>query len=296
MITMTLTQRRALAALIAGVLCSPAFAGAPLPTTTSITVLPTPVVLSGDASADAVFTTNTTSTPSNPTAVDAGKVNIEMATLAGVPSAVVPGIVWTDITGFAGPSSGAAQFAVDFDGLGILPGSTVGFRAHFVGEGGGAAEGKSDNIDVPVLGNTCSGFNVAADMGTGNGSPAPGDSGPWQFRITLENCTGVDLYNIKAQGGSNGWAPIVGQPVVSAGSAVIKPNKNNQIVVWNLDMPSGSTHTILVNVDGKIPRSAACESIRYLSGPWSAVYDAGAGSQKSDYTGRVSVTVTCPAP
>ena len=51
---------------------------------------------------------------------------------------------------------------------------------------------------------------------------------------------------------------------------------------------------LLVNVDGNIPASAACDSIRYLSGPWSAVYDAGAGAQKSDYTGRVSIQVTCP--
>jgi hypothetical protein len=164
--------------------------------------------------------------------------------------------------------------------------------------GGGAVhadEHKSPAIDVVAAGGTCDGFNISADFASGNGGPAPGSSGPWAFRITLENCTGVDLTGIKAQGGSNGWAPMTSY-VPSAGVIAVRPNKKNEVLVWNLDMPSGTTETLLVNVNGSIPASAVCDSIRYLSGPWSAVYDAGSGAQKSEYTGRVSIQVTCPAP
>jgi hypothetical protein len=66
------------------------------------------------------------------------------------------------------------------------------------------------------------------------------------------------------------------------------------VLTWNLNMANGTTETILVNVDGKIPAKTACDSIRFLSGPWSAVYNTGTGAQKSDYTGRVSIQVTCP--
>jgi hypothetical protein len=84
--------------------------------------------------------------------------------------------------------------------------------------------------------------------------------------------------------------------VQSKGGVTLRKNNKNDVLTWNLDMPNGTTETLLINVDGKIPASAACDSIRYLSGAWSAVYDVGLGAQKSDYTGRVSIQVTCPAP
>jgi len=83
--------------------------------------------------------------------------------------------------------------------------------------------------------------------------------------------------------------------VPSKGTVALRKNNKNDVLTWTLDMPNGTTETLLVNVDGKIPASAVCDSIRYLSGPWSAVYDAGSGAQKSDYTGRVSIQV-CPTP
>jgi hypothetical protein len=193
------------------------------------------------------------------------------------------------------PSGGATSSALDFDGLGFVPGTTASFRAHYV-TGGGAVKADthfSPAIDVSAVGDSCQGFNISADFASGNGGPPPGAVGPWAFRITLENCTGVDLTGIKAQGGSNGWAPMT-TFVPSTGSVQVRNNNKNQVLTWTLDMPSGSTETILVNVDGKIPPTAVCDSIRYLSGPWSAVYDAGSGAQKSDYTGRVSIQVTCP--
>ena len=299
----TLTQTR-LAAAVLALASLPALAQPPGPpppnAATAITITPTPVLLSGDAVEDAVADTQTTSATLSTAVIDDGKVTIQMATLAGVPvTTATAGFGWTDLApGNMNPSGGATSSAWDFDGLGFLPGTTASFRAHYV-TGGGAVKADthfSPAIDVTAVGgSTCEGFNISADFASGNGGPAPGSQGPWAFRITLENCTGVDLGGIKAQGGSNGWAPMTGY-VASKGGVVVSSNKKNEVLTWNVDMPNGSTETLLVTVDGKIPASAACDSIRYLSGAWSAVYDAGLGSQKSPYTGRVSIQVTCPAP
>jgi hypothetical protein len=265
---------------------------------TSFSITPTPVLLSLDAAPDAVADTQTTSAAVSTAVIDAGKITIEMATYLGLPTTVAtPGFVWTGLPpGNMNPSGGATASSIDFDGLGFVDGMQASFRAHYVTGGGAvkADEHKSPIIDIGAGSQTCSGgFNISADLASGNGSPAPGATGPWAFRITLENCTGVDLTGIKAQGGSNGWAPMTSN-VPSTGTVAVRLNNKNQVLTWNLDMAQGTTETILVNVDGKIPAKTACDSIRYLSGPWSAVYNAGAGAQKSEYTGRVSVQVTCP--
>jgi hypothetical protein len=263
----------------------------------TITITPTPVVLSNDASSDAIADTLTTSASVSTAVIDQGTTTVQMATFGGLPTTTsTVGFAWTALPpGAMSPSGGATSSALDFDGLGFVAGTTASFRSHYV-TGGGATKADthfSPAIDVSAVGDSCTGFNISADFASGNGGPAPGAVGPWAFRITLENCTGVDLNGIKAQGGSNGWAPMT-TFVASKGSVAVRNNNKNQVLTWNLDMPSGTTETILVNVDGKIPQSAVCDSIRYLSGPWSAVYDPGAGSMKSDYTGRVSIQVTCP--
>lgn len=276
--------------------------GGPTPdnASTTLTISPTPIVLSGDASPDGMADTSTTSATLATATIDEGKIDVEMATSLGEPSlSTAPDVDWIVVPpGNINPVDGLTSTAVDFDGLGMLPGMTASFRAHYK-PGGGQVHGdehKSPVIDVTATGGaTCQGFNISADFASGDGDPAPGSMGPWAFRITLENCSGVDLAGIKAQGGSNGWAPAF-EWVQSKGSVVQRKNNKNDVLTWTLDMPTGSTETLLVKVDGKIPAPAICDSIRYLSGPWSAVYDAGAGSQKSEYTGRVSVQVTCPAP
>lgn len=263
---------------------------------TTITITPTPVVLSGDATDDAIADTLTTSASVSTAVIDEGKINVQMATLLGVPvTDSTPGFTWTAVAANLPPSGGATSSALDFDGLGFVDGTTASFRAQYV-TGGGAVHADthfSPAIDVTAVGSCSGGFNISADFASGDGGPPPGASGPWAFRITLENCTGVNLSGIKAQGGTNGWAPMTGA-VPSTGSVAIRNNNKNQVLTWNLSMASGATATLLVTVNGKIPATAVCDSIRYLSGPWSAVYDTGGGAQKSDYTGRVSVQVTCP--
>lgn len=289
--------RTLLFTVCAGAFSTATFA-APAPNaSTTLTITPTPVVLSGDATSDAVGDTLTTSGAVSTTVIDQGKVTLEMATFGGLPvTTSTVGFAWSALPpGNISPSSGATSSPLDFDGLLFVDGTVASFRAHYV-TGGGATKADthfSPIIDVAAVADSCEGFNVSADFASGNGGPPPGAVGPWTFRITLENCTGIDLTGIKAQGGSNGWAPMTSY-LQSKGGVSLRYNNRNQVLTWNLDMPNGTTETILVTVNGKIPASASCDSIRYLSGPWSAVYDAGGGPQKSAYTGRVSVQVTCP--
>ena len=60
------------------------------------------------------------------------------------------------------------------------------------------------------------------------------------------------------------------------------------MLVWTVAIPNGVTRNIQVTVAGPASCSATDGQVLFISGPWSAAYGAGL---KSDYTGRVSLTV-----
>jgi hypothetical protein len=132
---------------------------------------------------------------------------------------------------------------------------------------------------------------VGATLASGDGTPNPGDSGPWTFAISVENCTGVNLTGIKVQGGTSGWTNYTGFSVPDGSVTVKAMPKKTQVLTWTVDIADGATKTIQVTVDGTVPCSAPDGQVRYVSGPWSAVFDDGSGPQKSAYSGRVSLTV-----
>ena len=197
------------------------------------------------------------------------------------------------------------QVSITFNTSGLYPvtgaiGKAVALSARYVGTGSGYGNSSSPCTDLAItapLPPPCSGLTIAASLASGEGAPAPGAVGPWTFKIRVCNCTGVDLTNVKVQGGSNGWTDPTKTSAAADGTVSVKTNKGGaQTITWFTDLPNASCKEILVTVDGKIPNSALCDSIRFLSGPWSAVYDTGdgLGARKSEYTGRVSATVTCP--
>lgn len=278
--------------------------------TTTIAFSSNPATLSGSAAPD-VTITSTTTAGSHVDKIDEGKVIIEVATDnptegAGnlVSSSYVGTIYWDPLNDPGQNPSGASHetsLALDLDGLlatyGAVAPITVAFRAHYVTGGGPHKVGThfSAAVDLVInLSSSCAPpgtVTVGATLATGNGSPAPGASGPWTFRISVTNCTGVNLTDVKVQGGSNGWAPRTSH-VASSGVVTVKGNKRNEVLTWIVDIADGATVTLDVTVDGVIPASAPDGQIRYLSGAWSAVYDDGSGPQKSAYSGRVFITVT----
>jgi hypothetical protein len=184
--------------------------------------------------------------------------------------------------------------AFDTSGLG---GSTLGFRAHYAPTGGaGFKEAKSPCADLIIDQQACARpLSIAATFAQGDGTPAPGDSGPWMFEIAVTACE--DVTGVFAQGGTNGWAPMTGYSA-STGSVAVRNNNKNEVLRWTIgNMTAPQEETLDVTVNGAIKKGTAeCGKIKYLSGPWSATYstDGGTTFQKSDYTGRVSLIVTCP--
>jgi hypothetical protein len=208
----------------------------------------------------------------------------------GVPCGT-PGAVFTDID--SGPTDNNGQFSTIFDTTG-LGGSTICFRAHHPDSGGihGNDQSSSDGVDLVInAASSCSGVNVGATLAAGDGTPNPGDSGPWTFAISVKNCTGVNLTGVKVQGGTSGWTNYVGFSVPDGNVTLKKMPKNTQVLTWIVDIDNGQTKTIEVTVNGKVPCSAPDGQILFISGPWSAVFDDGSGPQKSAYSGRVSLTV-----
>jgi len=234
--------------------------------------------------------------PANGTPVVGDTVKIQELMLngVGVPCGT-PGAAFTDID--SGPTDAHGQFSTNFDTTGLVGGSTICFRAHHPdsGDAHGNDQSASVGVDLVIINAapSCSGVNVGATLAAGNGMPNPGDSGPWTFAISVENCTGMDLKGVKVQGGTSGWTNYVGYLVLDGDGNVTITNmpRNTQVLTWIVDIPNGQTKTILVTVNGTVPCSAPDGQVRYISGPWSAVFNDGSGRQKSAYSGRVSLTV-----
>ena len=219
-------------------------------------------------------------------------------------------IAWVALqpNNIAPDGAGQTSLPIDLDGLGLLPGDAVSIRAHYV-TGGGQHKIDTDfspAIDIMTNFDACDfsdAVEVAADLASGDGAPEPGDSGPWTFRIKVTNCTGVDLTNIKVQGGTNGWGSFVSTSPSNSVNPTIRHNRRNEILKWVIDLIDGEMASLLVIMDGDIPVGHACsddpavtppETIEFLSGAWSAAYKLDGVKEKSAYSGRVSVVVTCP--
>jgi hypothetical protein len=289
--------------------------------------------LHGAGITDVWIKTTTTSSVGQPY-IDDGKLQLLIATDGlGNPTTVAGAVEWVRIDqsaqGGLHPTLGVGYFEVDLDGLydlNILDASgdrlqnvtcantTVGFRAHYITGGGSPHVDTHQSLEVPLTidcglcGNSTA-LTIGIELASGDGSPYPGASGPWTFRLTTTNCTGVDLNGVKVQGGSNGWAPIP-SPFLSyvsydrPGLLEVKGNNKNQVVTWTGDLPYLSSVKIDVTVTGTIKPGNPCTpilqtipepgSVLFLSGPWSAAYTWLGLPAKTPYTDRVALVVTCP--
>jgi hypothetical protein len=203
-----------------------------------------------------------------------------------------------DIVSNTPDSNGKLSTLFDTTGLG----GSIGFRTKYVGDAQGFKDNASPCEDLAVNDVACTGANIAATLASGPGEPAPGTSACWVFRITVSSCQ--DETNVTAQGGSNGWTSKIGLNgskilSTSAGSAAVRNNnQRNDVILWNIgNMSAGSHATMDVQVCGTTAKFA-CPSdpvTEFLTGSWSTTFTpAGGVPTKSDYTGRVSIDVTCP--
>lgn len=186
------------------------------------------------------------------------------------------------------------QIGTGFDTTG-LGNSTIGFQANYDGTSSPNINGSTSAcLDLVVNPATppCTGATIGAILAIGDGTPSPSTTESWTFRINVHACQ--SLTGVTAQGGTNGWAPMTGYSR-STGSVVVRDNKKNQVLLWNIgNMNAGDDQTLDVTVKGTT--AAYCGALEFLSGPWSTTFSTDGGSTftKSDYTGRASITVTCP--
>jgi hypothetical protein len=286
--------------------------------------LVTSVGLNGAGTPDVYIETTTISSVGQPY-IDQGRVQLEIAVdLLGNPTSVALVNHWVRIDTAAGgglhPTSGVCCFPVDLDGLSSLGVGVnnvtcstplVGFRAHYI-TGGGMTHVDthlSNSADLTINCSACgtsTSLTIGIKLTSGQGSPTPGYGGCWTYRITVQNCTGSDLTGVKVQGGTAGWVNTTSAIADLAPAAAIKLNNKNQVITWIGDLMNGQSVNIDVTVCGSIKPSQVCTpcdqldtpvagSVLYLSGPWSAAYTDPVTllPAKTDYTGRVSLTVAC---
>jgi hypothetical protein len=204
-------------------------------------------------------------------------------------SGVCTAVAFTQVA-HENPSDGLLSYAFDTTGFG---GSVVGFEAQYTG--GQTFENAGQICTDVTIAEPCV-ATISIDRVEGPGAPAAGGSYEWAFRVKVHAC--VDLKNVSAQGGTNGWAQLIGRSADSLhptlGTAAIrKANRKTDVILWTIgNMAKGTDAYLTVDLSGSIPRKTADCQIRYLSGAWSALYsEDGIVTEKSDYTGRVTVQV-----
>jgi hypothetical protein len=143
---------------------------------------------------------------------------------------------------------------------------------------------------------TCSGATIVVERVEGDGAPDSGSTKTWKIDVTVHACE--YLYDVSAQGGANGWAPLKDRSLASLDpdtgvAAIRKANNKNDVVLWTIgNMAAGTTAKLTMTLEGSVPRSAPDCQQRFLTGPWSALFSTdGLNVQKTDYAGRVWVNV-----
>jgi hypothetical protein len=142
--------------------------------------------------------------------------------------------------------------------------------------------------------NQTTGVFVSIDGPKGLGAPPLGYSGTWSFVVTVLACE--DVYDVSAQGGSNGWTTSAFEPP-SQGAVTPMPKNKNTVYLWTIgSLPAGKNATLTVDAIGSIKNSPSeCGKAKLLNGDWSAMYAEAPGGikAKSAYTAFTAAITPC---
>jgi hypothetical protein len=141
-----------------------------------------------------------------------------------------------------------------------------------------------------VIAPPCTGLQIAATAAAGTNVPLPGSTWTGGFEITVTNCGPDPALGVTAQGGSSGWTTVtaISPDTGLAGVKTTKGKTSTQIIQWAIgDMAPGATASIVVSESGFIKPNTPSGTVFFLNGPWSAL----TGGVKTDYTGRITITV-----
>jgi len=204
-----------------------------------------------------------------------------------------PGGNWETIASGSPNTNGEYSYLFDTTGLG---GKTIGFRVFHPANPGKSSASNSPCVNLVIdSASTCSevGVLLGTRIASGEGEPQPGSTNIWVIRVELTNCLGSTT-TFKVQGGTNGWTTFVGYSA-SVGDVSVRRNNRNQVLTWIVELDDQESATLDIELQGTIPSSAPCGEVRGLLGPWSAAYVYNGIKKKSDYTGKITIEVTCPS-
>lgn len=217
------------------------------------------------------------------------------------------------------PDTGGSR-TKDFDTTGYQN-QTVSFQAlydNFPATGGCPSKfNDSSSPSVPlVIGGPCvpeppvgdcngKSLIIGATLASGEGQPAPGYSGEWTFVITVKACE--DVCGVYAQGGTSGWTTWVSSSPSTGSTEFFNSDKkksksSTKVIRWYIGyMVADQEETLEVKVSGTVNEGEPCSTEEILnqlniSGNWSATFskDECVTFEKSEYTEKVLLTVTCP--
>lgn len=276
-----------------------------VPTTMSIDVVPTSI----SPGQEAVVTATVTPNSGN---INCGKGQIQYQIYDIDGSSIR--IQWTQLANNLPVSNNKFSATFDTNSITVFTGEKVSFRAEYSSTGpncdfDGQDFGHSPTTDLLIVGSSAGscpdeqvdGVYITIEGPDGNGTPVPGETVVASFDVVVTACE--DVFDVTAQGGANGWAPIKsymqapGNP--PGGSVEEKVLKKNTVYLWTIgNLLEGQSALLTVQVEGTIKdRLGECGKVKLLNGDWSALYAIVEGGikTKSDYTSyTATVEVTCP--
>jgi len=266
---------------------------APASTSTSIGLAPNPVEPGADYTA-----TGTTTSAGSP--VGQGHISIHQLNFACKElknQTSFPGLGATVAEGDVDPSTGkfsASLQAPPTEG-------SYGHHAKYTQGTPTYKESTSPCLDLQVASGAvecpANGLTILATNTSGNGCPAPGESGPWCYTMTVTNCTDDTIHGVTAQGGNNGWTGNVYTSNPDTGTVNNrKVNNKNTVLLWTIGDLEAHDEANLEICFNQPVKKAPDGTILFLNGPWSAIN--GDTGVKTDYTDRMVLiteqTGTCP--
>jgi hypothetical protein len=274
-------------------IAAPALAQPPIATTTTLTISPNPVNVG-----DPATVTGTVATPTG------GKLRVKRFLVDGFHvsceayEAAVSGQSEDILVELEPVNEGAnlGVFSIAYTGADTSVAGSYSYAAQYVPSGGSGYSQSQSGCFNMVVQETCSpsGLSISVNESYGATTGLPGTTYNGGFDVVVKNCGPGDKLGVTAQGGTSGWTDFC-QATADAGTSWVirNQNKRNEVLLWTIgDMPEGTQKTLRVCLTGDIKPSATPGTILFLSGPWSALSE----GIKTDYTGRVSITVASPTP
>jgi hypothetical protein len=292
------TTRTMLAVAATVAFAVPAFAGPPTATTTTLTFSKNPADMG-----DAVTVTGTVTAVGGPVE---GKIRIKqylvnnIAVSCGAWTAAPAGERTDPIVSELDPVNSGANtglFSTSIAADTSVAGS-YGFSAQYVPSQAGGAfhQSQSGCVDLIVQeANTCapSGLSIAITESSGSSLALPGTTYTGGFKVTVQNCGPGAAPWVTAQGGTSGWSQYTGMVADTGTPLIRKQNKQTEVILWSIgNMAENTRANLQVNLTGAIKSKAQPGDVLFLSGPWSAT----SAGVKTDYTGRVFITVDSATP